>query len=168
MDSKQLKTVPESLVMHLQQLETLDLSHNQLGDSSFPEAMKTLDCLVELRLSGNQLTKVPTCVRRLRNLSRLDLSHNLLDSSAGLEKLKKLQVRAGLSVCVCPHVCECEHVCARGFVCDFFFNVTARGFELTIEVTSFSVFFFNHSFNIISPKWGSTFHVIVSLQWRCL
>ncbi|XP_025080166.1 malignant fibrous histiocytoma-amplified sequence 1 homolog isoform X2 [Pomacea canaliculata] len=87
-----LKTVPESLVMHLQQLETLDLSHNQLGDSSFPEAMKTLDCLVELRLSGNQLTKVPTCVRRLRNLSRLDLSHNLLDSSAGLEKLKKLQV----------------------------------------------------------------------------
>lgn len=111
LDSKQLKTVPESLVMHLQQLETLDLSHNQLGDSSFPEAMKTLDCLVELRLSGNQLTKVPTCVRRLRNLSRLDLSHNLLDSSAGLEKLKKLQVGAGLSVCV--STCASASMCVR-------------------------------------------------------
>lgn len=118
LDSKQLKTVPESLVMHLQHLETLDLSHNQLGDSSFPEAMKTLDCLVELRLSGNQLTKVPTCVRRLRNLSRLDLSHNLLDSSAGLEKLKKLQVRAGLSVCVCVSTCVrvWARVCVRLFL----------------------------------------------------
>lgn len=79
-------------MVHLQHLESLDLSHNKLTDSSFPDAMKTLDNLTELRLNDNHLTKVPMCVRKLKRLCRLDLSNNQVDSGVGLEKLKKLKV----------------------------------------------------------------------------
>nr|KAG5696736.1 hypothetical protein BaRGS_028856 [Batillaria attramentaria] len=90
--SLRLKSVPEPLVAYLEHLEKLDLGHNQLSDASFPDAMKSLDCLMELRLNDNQLTRVPTCLRRLKNLTRLDLSNNQLDSGTGLEKMRKLQV----------------------------------------------------------------------------
>ena len=89
----QLKTIPESLVAYLDHLERLDLGHNRLTDTSFPDAMKTLEQLIELRLNDNQLTRVPSCLRRMRNLCRLDMSNNQLESVVGLERLKKLQVR---------------------------------------------------------------------------
>ncbi|XP_070173015.1 malignant fibrous histiocytoma-amplified sequence 1 homolog isoform X1 [Littorina saxatilis] len=89
--SLKLQMVPDSLIAYLEHLERLDLGHNHLSDASFPDAMKSLELLIELRLNDNQLTRVPACLRGMRNLCRLDLSNNQLDTALGLEKLKKLQ-----------------------------------------------------------------------------
>ncbi|KAL8598916.1 hypothetical protein ACOMHN_015495 [Nucella lapillus] len=87
----QLKTVPDTLITYLCRLERLDLADNRLTDSSFPEAMRSLDRLSELNLAQNQLTRIPPCLRRMRNLVRLNVSHNQLETVTGLERLKKLQ-----------------------------------------------------------------------------
>ncbi|KAL8583226.1 hypothetical protein ACOMHN_013781 [Nucella lapillus] len=89
--SLKLKTVPDSLIAYLEHLERLDLGYNRLTDSSFPDSMKALELLVELRLNDNQLTRVPACLRLMRSLTRLDLSNNQLETASGLERLKKIQ-----------------------------------------------------------------------------
>ncbi|XP_005096406.2 malignant fibrous histiocytoma-amplified sequence 1 homolog [Aplysia californica] len=88
----QLKTVPDDLLNALVALTKLDLSSNQLGDASFPESMKRLENLLEIRLNRNNLTRVPVCLRRLRNLTRLDISDNQVEQASGLDKLRKLQI----------------------------------------------------------------------------
>ncbi|XP_046374544.2 malignant fibrous histiocytoma-amplified sequence 1 homolog isoform X1 [Haliotis rufescens] len=87
-----LKTVPETLVGCLIHLEKLDLGNNSLGDTGFPDSMKTLENLQELRLNDNHLTKIPPCLKRLKNLCRIDLSNNKLESLKGLEKLRRIQI----------------------------------------------------------------------------
>lgn len=87
-----LKTIPDSLIDQLVYLEKLDLSQNQLSDSSIPDALKILDHLMELNLNNNKFTKVPSAIKKLKNISRLDLSHNGIDSLKGLEKCRKIQI----------------------------------------------------------------------------
>ncbi|GFN91561.1 leucine-rich repeat protein [Plakobranchus ocellatus] len=86
-----LKAIPEELVASLLYLTKLDLSNNKLTDGSFPESMKKLEHLLEIRLSQNGLTKVPACLKKLKNLSRLDMSENQMETVSGLDKLRKLQ-----------------------------------------------------------------------------
>lgn len=73
-------------------LEKLDLSENQLGDTSLPEEFKKLEHLVELNLSNNKFTKIPSPVRKLKNLLRFSISYNNVESLRGLEKQNKMQV----------------------------------------------------------------------------
>lgn len=87
-----LNSLNEGICDRMKHLQKLDLSENQLGDASLPDSFKTLDNLVELNLSNNKFTKVPTTIKKLKNLSRLSLSFNSIDSLKGIEKLKKMQV----------------------------------------------------------------------------
>ncbi|XP_060560981.1 malignant fibrous histiocytoma-amplified sequence 1 homolog isoform X2 [Ruditapes philippinarum] len=87
-----MNNVSEGIVERMQYLQKLDLSENQLNDTSLPDSFSTLENLVELNLSNNKFSKLPSVIRKLRNLSRLSLSHNTIDSLKGLEKLKKMQV----------------------------------------------------------------------------
>ncbi|XP_053403318.1 malignant fibrous histiocytoma-amplified sequence 1 homolog isoform X2 [Mercenaria mercenaria] len=87
-----MNNVSEGIVERMQHLQKLDLSENQLIDTSLPDSFSTLDNLVELNLSNNKFTKLPPSIKKLRNLSRLSLSFNTIDSLKGLEKLKKMQV----------------------------------------------------------------------------
>ncbi|XP_035015694.1 extracellular matrix protein 2 [Hippoglossus stenolepis] len=102
-------------------LDTLDLSKNQLDDESFSEKPLTnLTFLKKLNLDGNQLTRIPPlplsltelklnsnklttltpdCFKGLRNLSSLELEENILhDGSVSplsfrpLKKLLRLQL----------------------------------------------------------------------------
>ncbi|GFS14041.1 malignant fibrous histiocytoma-amplified sequence 1-like [Elysia marginata] len=86
-----LKAIPDELLASLLYLTKLDLSNNSLTDGSFPESMKKLEHLMEIRLGQNGLTKVPACLKKLKNLARLDMSENQLETISGLDKLRKLQ-----------------------------------------------------------------------------
>ncbi|KAK3776900.1 hypothetical protein RRG08_024671 [Elysia crispata] len=86
-----LKAIPDELLASLLFLTKLDLSNNSLTDGSFPDSMKKLEHLMEIRLGQNGLTKVPACLKKLKNLARLDMSENQLETIAGLDKLRKLQ-----------------------------------------------------------------------------
>ncbi|XP_052784171.1 malignant fibrous histiocytoma-amplified sequence 1-like isoform X2 [Mya arenaria] len=87
-----MNQLSDGVVQRMLLLEKLDLSENQLGDASLPEAFKKLEHLVELNLSNNKFTKMPTALKKLKNLSRLSISYNNVDSLKGIEKLKKMQV----------------------------------------------------------------------------
>jgi len=82
----------DALIHRMELLEKLDLSENQLGDTSLPDAFKSLENLVELNLNNNKFTKVPSAIKKLKNLSRLSISYNSVESLKGVEKLKKMQV----------------------------------------------------------------------------
>ncbi|MEI7731980.1 MAG: leucine-rich repeat domain-containing protein [Verrucomicrobiota bacterium] len=58
----------------LAQLQTLDLSENQL--TSLPEALGQLSQLQYLDLAGNRLTALPKSLRQLRKLEGLYLHDN--------------------------------------------------------------------------------------------
>ena len=79
-------------MLYLLQLQRLDLSKNRLTDLSFPDSMRSLEKLKELRLNDNLLTRIPACVQHMRKLSRLDLSNNHLCNLSGLDRLRKLKV----------------------------------------------------------------------------
>lgn len=88
----QMNQLNEGIVDRMLLLEKLDLSENQLGDTSLPDAFKRLENLVELNLSSNKFTKIPTPVKKLKNLLRFSISYNNVESLKGLEKQKKMQV----------------------------------------------------------------------------
>ncbi|KAH3797569.1 hypothetical protein DPMN_151152 [Dreissena polymorpha] len=87
-----MNKLTDGLVNRMLLLQKLDLSENQLGDASLPEAFKKLEHLVELNLSKNKFTKVPPVIKKLKNLTRLSLSTNNVDSLKGIEHLKRMQV----------------------------------------------------------------------------
>lgn len=87
-----MKQFNEGIVDRMLLLEKLDLSENQLGDASLPDAFKKLENLVELNLSGNKFTKIPAPVRKLKHLLRFNISHNGVENLKGLEKQTKMQV----------------------------------------------------------------------------
>ncbi|XP_041349799.1 malignant fibrous histiocytoma-amplified sequence 1 homolog isoform X2 [Gigantopelta aegis] len=87
-----LKTIPDGLLANLFHLEKLDLGFNHLSDHSFPDSVKGLENLIEVRLNNNTLTVIPQFLRRLRKLNRLDVSSNELESLKGVERLKRIQV----------------------------------------------------------------------------
>ncbi|BFZ00350.1 hypothetical protein BsWGS_03389 [Bradybaena similaris] len=87
-----LQAVPERLVSSLIYLTKLDLSDNRLGDTSFPECMKNMEQMVDIRLAKNKLTKFPACFRKLQKLRRLDLGDNQISTINGLTNLRRLRI----------------------------------------------------------------------------
>ncbi|GMF30783.1 unnamed protein product [Phytophthora fragariaefolia] len=80
-------------------LRRLDLSDNLLRDASFTQADKMwsqLEVLVDLRLSGNKLTTLPSALVAIPNLNTLDLSRNSMRSIRG-EVLERWKGRSNLS-----------------------------------------------------------------------
>jgi len=84
--------VTEGIVDRMLMLQKVDLSENQLGDTSLPDAFKKLENIVELNLSSNKFTKIPAPVKKLKNLLRFSISYNNVESLKGLEKQNKMQV----------------------------------------------------------------------------
>ena len=93
-DSVKLIELPESL-FQLTQLQTLDLSENQLTE--LPESLFQLTQLQTLDLSENQLTELPESLGQLTQLQTLDLSENQLtelpESLGQLTQLRSLDIR---------------------------------------------------------------------------
>lgn len=87
-----LKTVPDTLVSHLRQLQKLDLGNNAIADGGFPNSMKELENLIDINLSGNRLTRLPACIKKMKNLSRLNLSNNNVEDVHGMDRLLKMQI----------------------------------------------------------------------------
>jgi Leucine-rich repeat (LRR) protein/GTPase SAR1 family protein len=87
-----LQTVHKDIFTDLEGLEALGLTRNSLGDNSFPDAIKNLKSLVDLKLDFNNLTKIPQNLQKLKSLQRLGLSQNQLKTVEGLEKLKRLTI----------------------------------------------------------------------------
>ena len=73
--------------MHV--LERLDLSNNELSNSSFPETMKQLTKLIDLSIQRNELTHLPTIIAKLRSITRLNIGYNEIETVAGIDKLKR-------------------------------------------------------------------------------
>ncbi|XP_064639362.1 malignant fibrous histiocytoma-amplified sequence 1 homolog [Lineus longissimus] len=87
-----LKTIPKDILTNLEGLEALGLTRNSLGDNSFPDIIKNLKSLVDLKLDYNGLTNFPQNLQKLKTLQRLGLSQNQLKTVEGLEKLKRLTI----------------------------------------------------------------------------
>ncbi|XP_074657627.1 uncharacterized protein LOC141910751 [Tubulanus polymorphus] len=85
-----LTAITKDLIEGLSSLQKLDVAHNKLDDESFPEAMKFLDELKEIRVDYNNISRLPTVLRRLKNITRLSASNNRLQNVKGIEKLKKV------------------------------------------------------------------------------
>lgn len=71
-----LTDVPLELSLMMMRLERIDLSYNNLTDSSFPPTFSNLKLLVELNVTGNQLTQIPKAVLSLHRLKRLYAGRN--------------------------------------------------------------------------------------------
>jgi internalin A len=88
-----LTALPESLCQ-LTQLQSIDLSHNQL--TALPESLGKLTQLQELHLSHNQLTALPESLGQLKQLQELGLSINPIASLprtiGALQNLKSLML----------------------------------------------------------------------------
>ena len=88
-----LTELPKSLG-NLTQLQTLDLSDNQL--TTLPESLSNLTQLQELNLHGNQLTTLPKSLGNLTQLQKLYLSGNqrttLPESISNLTQLQELSL----------------------------------------------------------------------------
>jgi len=65
--------IPEKLPHALVNLQRLNLSCNMLTEESFPESFKYLTTLLELNLTSNSLTTIPSCILALSRLQRLYL-----------------------------------------------------------------------------------------------
>ena len=91
--SVRLTELPESLGQ-LTQLQTLNLSHNQL--TALPESVGQLTQLQRLDLGGNQLTALPESLGRLTQLRSLNLTANQLtalrESLGQLTQLQRLDL----------------------------------------------------------------------------
>ena len=84
-----LTEIPE-VISNLSQLQSLDLSDNQLTE--IPEVISNLSQLQSLNLSDNQLTEIPGAIANLSQLQKLDLSHNrireILDAITNFTQLQ--------------------------------------------------------------------------------
>ena len=94
-DAIKLTEIPAE-VFQLEQLESLNLSVNQL--SELPESITKLSNLTQLYLSYNKLSELPESITKLSNLTRLYLSYNLLSElPESITKLSNL-TRLDLSI----------------------------------------------------------------------
>ena len=89
-----LTNISDEILSPLTVLERLDCSNNELNEESFPSCMKNLDNMLELSCHYNNLTKLPTVLKRIKCLSRLKITHNDIQTLTGLERLKKLVLLA--------------------------------------------------------------------------
>lgn len=79
LNENQLKSLPTRAFNDLPNLEELDLSDNKLSDLTKKDIFKNLESLETLRLSGNQLTKLPPNIfKDLESLENVSLSRNNL------------------------------------------------------------------------------------------
>ena len=69
----QLRQLPS-----LESLQTLRLRNTQRSFQNLPKSLETLEKLVDIDLSDNQLPKVPTLLYSLPNLKRINLSDNII------------------------------------------------------------------------------------------
>lgn len=72
----------------LQNLKSLNISRNQISDYS---NLSTIPNLEELKISGNQLTAIPSVIGNLTKLKTLDASNNSLTQFASLSNLAQLE-----------------------------------------------------------------------------
>lgn len=70
-----LSELPES-ICNLNQLQTLDLSHNHLED--LPENLHQIPSLTDLNLASNKFSTVPKCLTRMLQIKTLNLRQNNL------------------------------------------------------------------------------------------
>lgn len=70
-----LSELPKS-ICNLNQLQTLDLSDNDLDD--LPENLHQLPALTNLNLASNKFSRVPTCVTQMSQIKTLNLRENNL------------------------------------------------------------------------------------------
>lgn len=87
-DAPKLTELPDSL-SQLTQLESLDLSNNQLA--MLPEWLGQLTQLQSLHLSGNQLTTLPEWLSNLSQLERLELDGNHFTGFSDIVELPNLR-----------------------------------------------------------------------------
>ena len=94
LDLSQLRmnVLPEECLEQLIHLERLDISYNDLSEDGFPESLKNMENLLELAAEGNQISEIPSVVKRIRTLQRLKLARNKVKSITGIEKLRKLTI----------------------------------------------------------------------------
>ena len=94
LDLSQLRmnVLPEECLEQLIHLERLDISYNDLSEDGFPESLKNMENLLELAAEGNQISEIPSVVKRIRTLQRLKLARNKVKSVTGIEKLRKLTI----------------------------------------------------------------------------
>jgi len=110
-DSLKLTELPEALVQ-LTQLQTLDLSRNQL--TTLPEWLCQLTHLQTLYLSDNQLTTLPEALGQLTQLQMLTLSRNQLttlpEALGQLTQLQSLRLGANPLVALPETIRECVNL----------------------------------------------------------
>lgn len=83
-----MKELPEA-IGHLQQLENLSISHNQI--TFIPDTVCHLDNLTDLNLSHNQLEHITPFISHLKSLQTLQLGHNQLQElTVSIESLCNL------------------------------------------------------------------------------
>eukprot|EP01133_Synstelium_polycarpum_P007241 gene7241-8418_t len=73
---KSMSSVPTTIINTLNYLKILDLSYNNLVDSTSLESVATLGSLESLNLSHNSMSTLPTSLARLERLVKLNLSNN--------------------------------------------------------------------------------------------
>ena len=86
-----IQYIPETIGVHLKQLEVLDLSHNELRD--LPNSLCSIVTLRRLDLSHNSLGSLPADIGNLKLLEVLDASYNRFKSlPLSIINCSKLQV----------------------------------------------------------------------------
>jgi len=95
LDNNQIHTIPPECLEPLVQLQTLDMSFNNLDNLS--SCISRLKNLKQLNLSHNQLVELPSSVRHLTKLHSLALDYNQIVSIpdkvvANLSRLAKLTI----------------------------------------------------------------------------
>lgn len=68
MERNSIKSLPESFLTSLSQLQYVRMSHNQLTDAGVPANTFNVSGLVELDLSFNRLERIPTVGTSLQHL----------------------------------------------------------------------------------------------------
>ncbi|GAB7348185.1 hypothetical protein MBLNU459_g6191t1 [Dothideomycetes sp. NU459] len=72
-----LTQVPAEIVLHLRNLQILDLSHNNI--SSIPDTVKSMFSLMFLAVEQNQIRRLPVCIGEMSRLTKIKVGSNPIE-----------------------------------------------------------------------------------------
>lgn len=71
---EKLLLIASAFLVHVTQVDRLDLSHNDLSDTSLTEELFELHNLKDLDISHNHFTKLPSCLCMFLDLERINIT----------------------------------------------------------------------------------------------